>query len=40
LPGDRQRRVTRDPRTPGAHRLSPDFFFSQSSSIFSRPISL
>ena len=40
LAAERQRILTHEPRAPGAHRLSPDFFFNQSSSIFSRPISL
>ena len=30
---------TRDPNTPRFYRLSPDFFLSQSRSIFNRPIS-
>jgi len=43
LPAYRQwllQRLALDPLPPHAHRLSPDFFFSQSSSTFSRPISL
>jgi len=39
LPGQRQGIFTIYPAPPVLYRLIPDFFLSQSSSIFSRPIS-
>jgi len=40
LPTHRQLPVALDPVATQRHRLSPDFFFNQSNSTFSRPISL
>jgi hypothetical protein len=39
LPGQRQGILTVYPVPPVLYRLIPDFFLSQSRSIFSRPIS-